>query len=322
VTAGAPRAVTVLAGGYGGAKLSHGLAMIADDARIEPLSIVVNTGDDLELHGLRISPDVDTVLYTLAGLANEETGWGVRDETWSAAGMLERYGAPTWFRLGDRDLATHLMRTEALRAGGTLSEVTARLARALGVRARLLPMSDEPVRTEVRTGDGWLEFQEWFVRRHHADPALELRFSGADAARPTAEVHAALAGADVIVMAPSNPFVSIGTILAVPGMADAILAADAPVVAVSPIVAGAALRGPADRMFASLAGTEPTAAGVARHYAERYPDLVDALVIDEHDAGEADAVAATGIRPVVAPSVMRTDEDRARLARAVLASAR
>jgi LPPG:FO 2-phospho-L-lactate transferase len=326
VTAGTStsRRVTVLAGGFGGAKLSHGLALASAHgaARGHPpldLSILVNTGDDLELHGLLVSPDLDTVMYTLAGLANDATGWGVRDESWSASAMLERYGAETWFRLGDRDLGTHIRRSQRLREGVRLTEVTHELAAALGVPARLLPMTDDRVRTEVRTRDGWLAFQDWFVRRHHADDALELRFAGANAAEATPEALEAVERADLVVLAPSNPFVSIGTILAVPGMLDALRSARAPVVAVSPIVGGAALRGPADRMFATLGG-EASASGVAGHYATRYPGLVDVLVIDEVDHAHAPMVATLGIEPVIAQTVMRSHDDRRALAEVVLAS--
>jgi LPPG:FO 2-phospho-L-lactate transferase len=309
-------AVTLLAGGFGGAKMSHGFALLGPERAVE-MSIVVNTGDDMELHGLSISPDLDTVMYTLAGLANADTGWGVRDETWSAAEMLATYGAPTWFRLGDRDLATHLVRTGGLRAGARLTEVTARLCEALGVEARLLPMTDERVRTHVRTAAGWLEFQEWFVGRRHADPALEIRFDGIEQAQSTPEVLRAIGAADLLVVAPSNPFVSVGTILTVPGIQDALLATPAPVVAVSPIVGGAALRGPADRMFESLGG-EASALGVARHYVERYPELLDVMVIDRLDADSAPDIEALGLRVQVAQTVMKTDAHRAALAEAML----
>ncbi len=315
--------ITVLAGGYGGAKLSHGLALAstAREARQEPaldLSIVVNTGDDLTIHGLAVSPDLDTMLYTLAGLANEATGWGVRDETWSGAEMLERLGAQTWFRLGDRDLATNLLRTERLAAGERLTQVTAGLTSALGVRARILPMTDDPVRTELRTADGWLEFQEYFVHRHHADRVTELRYRGITEASATPEVLEALAAADLIVLAPSNPFLSIGPILGSPGVEAAIRDADAPVVGVSPIVGGVALRGPADELFRSLGG-EASAAGVAAHYQERHPGLLDVLVIDEVDADLAERIRDTGVEPVVAPTVMRDHADRQRLAEAIVA---
>ena len=313
--------VVVLAGGYGGAKLSHGVALAASAREPAPeLTVIVNTGDDLELHGLLVCPDLDTVLYTLAGLANEETGWGVRDETWSAAEMLARYGAPTWFRLGDRDFGTHIMRMHRLRTGARLTTVEAELVEALGVRARLLPMSDDRVRTELRIDEGWLAFQDYFVRRHHEDAVHEIRFTGIDSARPTPEVLAAIADAERILFAPSNPFVSIGTILALPGIVEALAAARAPIVAVSPLIGGAAVRGPADRMFVSLGG-EASALGVGRHYVERYPGLLDGLVIDEVDAGQADALRALGLAVRVAPTLMLTTEHRRRLALEVLAFA-
>lgn len=314
--------VTVLAGGFGGAKLSHGMALAHASrvARGEPgidLAIVANTGDDLELHGLCISPDLDTLLYTLAGLANEETGWGVMDETWSSAAMLARLGAPTWFQLGDRDLGLNLWRTARLREGARLTDVTAGLARSLGIAARLLPMTDQPVRTELLTADGWLEFQEYFVHRHHADAVHELRYRGADVAAATPEVLAAIAEASLIVFAPSNPFLSIGAILAVPGLVDAIRAAAAPVVAVSPIVAGSAIRGPADRLFETLGG-ESSAPGVAQLYQDRYPGVIDALVIDTLDADSVASVEATGLEALVTPTVMHDHADRGRLAATIL----
>lgn len=320
----AARRVVVLAGGYGGAKLSHGLAL-ASAARAEageaPLDqvVIVNTGDDLELHGLCVSPDLDTVMYTLSGWANEATGWGVRDETWSAKEMLARYGAATWFGLGDRDIATHLVRTQALLAGDRLTDVTARLAAALATPARLLPMTDDTVRTELRVGGRWLEFQEYFVHQHHAVDVTAVRHAGVEGAAPTPEVLAAIADAELIVFAPSNPFVSIGTILAVPGIEDAIAAAPAPVVAVSPIVGGAALRGPADRMLQTIEGREASAAGVVAHYRERHPGLVDAFVIDERDADHADAIRAGGPEALVMlDTVMQSLAIREQLGAAIL----
>ena len=318
------RRVTVLAGGYGGAKMSHGLALAsaaraaAGEASLD-LSIIGNTGDDLEVHGLCVSPDLDTVMYTLSGWANESTGWGVRDETWSAKEMLDRYGAPTWFGLGDRDLATHLVRTQALLAGERLTQVTARLASALGCPATLLPMTDDTVRTELLVDGRWLEFQEYFVHRQHAADVAAVRHAGVDGASPTPEAFAALAAAELIVLAPSNPFVSIGTILAVPGLREAVAAAPAPVVAVSPIVGGAALRGPADRMLQTIAGREASAAGVVAHYRERYPGVVDAFVIDERDAPLADGIRDAGPEPVVILDTVMTDiAARERLGVAIL----
>jgi LPPG:FO 2-phospho-L-lactate transferase len=314
--------VTVLAGGYGGAKLSHGLALASESAVAHgapgiDLSIVANTGDDLELHGLFVSPDLDTLLYTLAGLANEATGWGVRDETWSSAAMLARFGAPTWFQLGDRDLGTNLWRTARLREGTRLTEVTAHLAASLGVSARLLPMTEARVRTELLTAGGWLEFQEYFVHRHHADAVTALRYVGAESAAATPEVLEAITGSVLLVLAPSNPYLSIGAILAVPGISDAIRSAPAQVVAVSPIVAGTAIRGPADRLFQTLGG-EASALGVARLYQEQHPGLLDALVIDTLDADLAGPVRATGLDVLVTDTVMHDHADRERLATTLL----
>lgn len=312
--------VVVLAGGFGGSRMSHALALALDDPAA--LTIVGNTGDDLELHGLAVSPDLDTLMYTLSGWANDATGWGVRDETWSAKEMLALYGAPTWFSLGDRDLATHIVRTQALRAGERLTTVTARLAAALGVRPALLPMSDDPVRTELHAEGAWLAFQDWFVRRHHGVDVDAVRHTGADVARPTPEARDAIARAGAIVLAPSNPFVSIGTILAVPGYLDALRAAPAPVVAVSPIVGGAALRGPADRMIRTLLGEEPSAAAVVRHYRRTFPGLVDTWVLDTADAEAADELAAEGPeRVVVTGTLMGETTARARVGAAVLAAA-
>ena len=306
--------VVVLAGGFGGARMAHGFELLNDDAR---LSVIVNTGDDLELHGLHVSPDLDTVMYTLAGLANSETGWGVRDETWSAAEMLARYGEPTWFRLGDRDLATHVVRTGMIADGARLTEVTATMARALGIRATLLPVTDDQVRTQVRIADGWLDFQDYFVRRHHQDAVLELRFVGTDGARASDEVIAAIGAADVIVVAPSNPFLSVAPILSVGGVLEALLAAKAPVIGISPIIGREAVRGPAAQIMASLGG-DPSAAGVARHYAQKWPGLLDVLLIDDVDAAEAGAVQSTGIRPHVTGTLIGAEKERRRLAQEIL----
>ena len=309
--------VVLLAGGFGGARMAHGFAQLAPRVR---LTVVGNTADDLEMHGLRVSPDLDTVMYTLAGLANDVTGWGLANETWSAADMLGRYGQPTWFGLGDRDLATHITRTERLAAGQTLTQVTEHLATSLGVTSRLLPMSDQSVRTKVRTADGWLDFQDYFVRRRHADQVLELRFDGLSGAQPTAQVMAAIDEADLIVIAPSNPFVSVAPILALPGALDALRTSAAPVVAVSPIVGGAALRGPAAAMMQSLAGRPATSVAIAEHYAASYPGLIGVMALDESDAAEAAAVRATGIEPLVTRTVISDAADRRCLAEALLAA--
>lgn len=318
------RDVVVLAGGFGGAKLSHGLALasaqaVADGGSALDLTIIVNTGDDLELHGLSISPDLDTVMYTLAGLANDETGWGLRDETWSTSAMLTRYGAETWFQLGDQDMATHVERTRGLRAGLRLTEVTARLSESLGVEAELLPMSDDIVRTEIRTNAGWIEFQDYFVRRGQQDEVLELRRVGIEQARPSGEVFAAVSAARLIVLAPSNPFVSVGTILALPGMVEALRGASARVIAVSPVVGGKALRGPADRMLESLGG-RASASGIVQHYEGAYPNLVDAFVFDRVDSGEAEQLQRAGTDVAVLETVMRSHADRQRLGEQLLAT--
>jgi LPPG:FO 2-phospho-L-lactate transferase len=307
--------VTLLAGGTGGAKLATGLAAVVG----ERLTVVVNTGDDLERHGLLVCPDHDSVLYGLAGLDDRERGWGVADETFASAGMLARYGEKTWFRLGDRDLATHVVRTRLLREGARLTEADRHLQRALGIGATILPMADEPVRTEIRTDDGWLEFQDYFVGRHQAPEVREIRLRGIESAYPTPEVREAIAGSTLLVLGPSNPFVSIGPILAVPGLRAALesrRASGVPVVAVSPIVGGRALKGPADRMLVSL-GHEASALGVARLYA----DLLDVFVLDGVDAALAPAVEALGPRAVVTDTLMDDDAARVRLAHEVLAAA-
>ncbi|HEY8292681.1 MAG TPA: 2-phospho-L-lactate transferase [Thermomicrobiales bacterium] len=305
--------VVALAGGVGGAKLADGLYRVLPP---DTLTIIGNTADDLDLFGLHISPDLDTVMYTLAGLANPATGWGVVDDTFTTLGMLERYGEDVWFRLGDADFATHLKRTAALRAGQRLTDVTASLIASLGIRARLLPMCDERVGTEVETPEGWRDFQDYFVRRRHADRVTQIRFAGIERARVTPEVTDALAAADVIIFCPSNPLVSIGPILAVPGLMDALRASPAVKIAVSPIVGGKALKGPADRMLAEQ-GMEVSAYGVATGYV----GLLDAMTIDALDAADASRIEGLGMAVQVAQTVMQNDGDRQELARAVLAFA-
>jgi LPPG:FO 2-phospho-L-lactate transferase len=307
--------VVELAGGVGGAKLAEGLA-----AHLGPdLTVVVNTGDDLELHGLAIWPDHDTVAYTLAGLDDEVRGWGLRDETWTVMDGLVVLGDDPWFRLGDRDLATHLWRTDRLRAGKRPTDVALELRERLGFAATVLPMADEPVRTEVLTADGWLEFQEYFVHRHQEPEVREVRFRGIEAARPTDEVLAAIGAADIVVIAPSNPIVSVGPILAVPGVTEALAAArdrGVPVIAVSGIIGGKALKGPADRMLASL-GHESSALGVAR----LYTGMATAFVVDATDADSASSIADLGLTPIVADTIMTDDAARARVAAEVLRAA-
>ena len=302
--------VCALAGGVGGAKLAAGLEAVLPP---ENLAVVVNTADDFDLWGLRICPDLDTVMYTLAGIANPETGWGITDESFAALDMLARYGEDTWFKLGDRDLATHVLRTVRLRAGEPLTSIVANLSAALGVRSAILPMCDEPVATVLDTPDGPLEFQEYFVRRGQRDEVLGIELRGIEDSHPTDAVLGALDAADLVVLCPSNPVVSIGPILAVPGMREALKASRAPKVAVSPIVGGRALKGPADRMLDSL-GHEVSATGVAR----MYEGLVEGMVIDRVDEEELHEIEALGMRALATGAIMRDAPDRARLAGEIL----
>ena len=298
--------VLALAGGVGGAKLALGLSRVLSS---EELVIVVNTGDDEEFHGLHVSPDLDTMMYALAGLINQETGWGVADESFQALAMLGRYGAPTWFNLGDRDLATHIRRTQLMREGWLLSQVTLELAGRLNVRHRIVPMSDDRVRTVVNTDEGELSFQVYFVKRRCEPVASGIRFLGAETASPSSGFDVALREAPAIVFCPSNPFLSVDPILAVPGVRDRIGSFSGARVAVSPIVGGEALRGPAAKLLQEL-GHDVSCVGVA----ERYRGLCDAFVIDEVDRGYADDIAALGFRVEVAPTVMTTDQDKVALA--------
>jgi LPPG:FO 2-phospho-L-lactate transferase len=290
--------VAVLAGGVGAARFLQGLVQVVEP---ENITAIVNTGDDLDFHGLHVSPDLDIVMYTLAGLADETKGWGIQGDTFECLQFLARYGAETWFGLGDRDLATCLERTKLLRAGMHLSAVTDRLRTALGVGVRLLPMSDDPVRTQIVTPDGVLPFQEYFVKRGQRDRVLGVRFDGVERATPSDEVLEALSGADAVFIAPSNPFVSIGTILAVPGVRDALRKCRERVVAISPIIGGAAVKGPAAQMLEGM-GSEVSAYGVATLYA----DVVGTFVLDEVDVALANRVEShpLGMRAVVAPTLM------------------
>src|SRR5579862_9379440 len=315
--------VVALAGGVGGARLAHGLllALAANRAVASaqpgelpyPLSVVCNTADDFDLYSLRISPDTDTVLYTLAGLANPETGWGITGDTASALDMLGRYGEETWFWLGDRDLATHILRTERLRAGWSLSAVMQAFGQSLNVQANLLPMCDEPVATLLRTPGGELAFQDYFVRRRQAATVQGVRFAGIERVRIPDAVRQAITQAQAIIFCPSNPFVSIGPILAVPEMRDLIRVASAPKVAVSPIVGGVAIKGPAAAMLASL-GHEVSAYGVATLYS----GLIQGFVIDQADAQHATRIEALGMRVLVTDTIMRDLAGRERLARETL----
>ena len=302
--------VLALAGGVGGAKLAAGLQAVLG---ARELAVAVNTADDFDLWGLRICPDLDTVMYTLAGISNPETGWGLAGESFAALEMLARYGEDAWFRLGDRDLATHVLRTARLRLGESLTRVTVDLSSALGVESAILPMCDERVATVLETPEGPLEFQEYFVRRGQRDEVLGVELLGIEGARATNAVLGALDAVDLVVFCPSNPVVSTGPILAVPGMREAIEASGAPKVAVSPIVGGRALKGPADKMLASL-GHEVSAAGVAR----MYEGLVDGMVIDTVDEEDRRGIEALGMRVLETRAIMRDAPDRARLAREVI----
>lgn len=316
--------ILTIAGGVGAARMLAGLMQVVPP---EELTAIVNVGDDLELHGLRISPDLDTITYTLAGAINPQTGWGLVDETWQARAMLDQYGGVSWFGLGDRDLGTHLYRTHRLSEGADLETVTAEITRAWGLALRLLPVTCDPLRTRVTlaaddpvtpespglSAGTEISFQEYFVQRHHGVPISAIRFEGAEQAEPTPGVLDAIASASTIVVAPSNPLVSIAPVLAVPGVRGAIADRRDDVIAVSPIVAGAALKGPADRLMLEL-GHEPSVVGVARLYC----DFAATLVIDEADAASVAAVEAEGMRCVVAPTIMDTPQRAAALARVLI----
>ncbi|MBF8267456.1 MAG: 2-phospho-L-lactate transferase [Dehalococcoidia bacterium] len=296
-----------LAGGVGGAKLALGLCHVLLP---EELVMVVNTGDDEEFYGLHVSPDLDTVMYTLAGLANPETGWGVRDDTFNALEMMGHYEPSPWFKLGDRDMATHIRRTQLLGRGKTLSQVTHLLCSSLGIKHNVVPMSDHRVRTIVETDEGKLPFQEYFVRRRCEPRVVGLGFDGLDKARPSPEFDAALGQATAILFCPSNPFLSIAPILALPGVRERIAGFPGTRVAVSPIVGGQALRGPAAKILEEL-GYQVSALGAAGVYR----GLCDIWVLDEADRSLAEGVSALGMRPAVTRTVMATDEDKVALAR-------
>jgi LPPG:FO 2-phospho-L-lactate transferase len=300
--------VTLLSGGVGGARFARGLV-----AALAPreLTIVGNVGDDLEVLGLSVSPDLDSILYTLAGLGDDERGWGRAGETWNALAAAAAWGGEDWFRVGDLDLGLHLVRTQALREGATLSEVTARLVRAAGIEATLRPATDDRLRTQVVTPSDTFSFQEWFVARAHADEVDEVRFEGAENARPAPGVVEAMDGADVLAIAPSNPFVSIWPILAVPAIRESLQRRRVRCIAVSPLVAGKAVKGPADRMLSRMAGGTGPA-----NVAACYEGLIDALVIDR-----SDALAQAALELVVADTLMTDAEAARRLAEVVLEAA-
>ena len=293
--------LTAIAGGTGAAKLLRGLAAAVPRSS---LTVIGNTGDDAEIWGLHVSPDLDTVMYALAGRLDAMRGWGVADDTFRCLEAMGDLGAETWFNLGDRDLATHLYRTRALGDGTPLSAVTAELCRRLGVAARILPMSDDPVRTRVRTPDGWLSFQEYFVREKAQVRVLDVEYAGAAASRPAPGVLEAIREADLVVVCPSNPVTSVGPVLAVPGMAQALAAVRSRVVAVSPIVGGAAVSGPAGELMRAR-GLPVSPVGVAAAYAP----WLGTLVIDRSDAARVPELERLGVRPVLA-DILMTDRDR------------
>lgn len=304
--------VTVLAGGVGAARFLEGVVQVVPP---EEVTVISNTGDDDEFFGLHVSPDVDTVIYTLAGAIDPAQGWGLEGETYRALEALRRLGYETWFNLGDADLATHAFRTRMLREGATLSEATARIAEAFGLRLRVLPMSDDPVRTIVETDEGPLRFQEYFVKRRTDVDVRDVRFEGVERAVPAPGVLDAIASADAVLVAPSNPVVSIGPMLAVAGVRDALRSRRGGVAAVSPIIGGRTVKGPADRMMASL-GMAATAAGVAA----AYRDFAGALAIDDEDAALAPEVEALGMRCAVTQTVMRGPAEKRALAEVTLAA--
>ena len=305
--------VVLLSGGTGGAKLANGFQQVLPAGALD---VIVNVGDDLELFGLHVSPDLDSVLYTLAGLVDPVRGWGVAGDTDRALTMLERYGEETWFWIGDADLGTLVRRTAQLHRGASLTQVTADMAAALSIPSHILPPTDDRLRTRVLTDDGDLEFQRYFVERGQRDEVRGVSFEGAAEARPTDAVLDALRNAELVVIGPSNPIVSIEPTLAIPGLREAVATASGRKIGVSPIVAGRALKGPTDRMLASL-GHEVSALGVARLYA----GLLDQYVLDEADAELAPGVADLGMQPLVAQTVMKTDADRAALARFLIDAA-
>jgi LPPG:FO 2-phospho-L-lactate transferase len=302
--------IAALAGGVGASKFLLGLSTVQPP---EQITIIANTGDDIELLGLRISPDIDTVTYTLAGVINEATGWGLADDTFECLNWLSRYGEARWFNLGDRDLATHIYRTHQLRQGRSLTEATDHIRRSFGVRSTILPMTDAYMPTRVVTDEGEMHFQEYFVRRRCEPRVNQIRFDGDESARPAPGVVNAILDADAVIVCPSNPFISIGPVLAVPGILDALKKTRAEVIAITPIIGGRALKGPAADMLRDL-GHEVSARGVALVY----QDFVDVFVLDELDATIEPDIKELGMRVVVTNTVMSTLEDKQRLARTVV----
>jgi len=302
--------ITALAGGVGAARFLQGLVKLIPS---KDLTVIVNSGDDIELYGLHISPDLDIVMYTLAGIVDQEKGWGIKEDTVHCLETLQKYGYETWFRLGDRDLATHIHRTYLLKSGLKLSEVTARLTRSFGLVMRIIPMTDEGFETIVVTDKGRMHFQEYFVKRGAQDKVLGVEFEGIERAEPAPGVLDSILNSEAVIICPSNPIVSIGTILSVKGVRDALKKTKAKVAAVSPIVGGAPIKGPADRLMQGL-GLEVSAYGVAIVYR----DFLDAFVIDNIDAAEKSRIETLGIHVVVTNTIMKSLEDKVQLAETVL----
>ena len=303
--------ITALAGGVGAARFLSGLVKIVDE---KDLSVIVNTGDDMELYGLHISPDVDIVTYTLAGIVDNQKGWGIKGDTFHFLDSLKKFGCETWFNLGDRDLATHIYRTQRLKQGLTLSEVTVEISKALGVKAKIFPMSNERFETHITTKEGSIHFEEYFVKRGSVDQVLDVTFPGSDKAKPTPEVIDAIKNAEIVIICPSNPIVSIGTILGLKGVREALKQTKARKIAVSPIIAGAPVKGPADKLLRGL-GLEVSAFSVANLYA----DFLDAFVIDFADASEKQRIEQLGLKVKVTNTIMKDSDDKVKLAKTVLA---
>jgi LPPG:FO 2-phospho-L-lactate transferase len=302
--------ITALAGGVGAARFLTGLVKLVSE---ENLMIIVNTGDDIELFGLHISPDIDIVTYTLTGIVDEEKGWGIRGDTFQFLEAFRRFNQEVWFNIGDRDLATHIFRTSLLKKGLKLSEVTAEVNRALGLNVAILPMTDDKFETRIVTRDGSIHFQEYLVKRGAKDEVFGVEFLGADNAKPAAGVIDSVVNAELVIVCPSNPIVSIGTILAVKGVRDALRQTNAKKIAISPIIAGAPIKGPADKLLKGL-GLEVSAYSVAKLYA----DFLDTFILDTADSAEKDKIEKLGIEVKVTNTIMRTLEDKIRLAKTVL----
>jgi LPPG:FO 2-phospho-L-lactate transferase len=302
--------ITVLTGGTGGAKFVDGLRHVVPP---EEITVVVNTGDDFEWWGLRISPDLDSITYVLADLLSKERGWGVQDDTFLCLEMMKKMARPSWFQVGDRDMATHILRTQLLKEGRTLTEATVEVTRGLGVRERVLPMSDSSIETRVQTAEGEITFQEYFVKRRHQDAVSSVRFVGAENSQPALSVIDSILSADAVLLAPSNPITSIGPILSVPGIRKALGQTQAPVAAISPIVGGAAVSGPAGALMAAY-GLAASVAGVA----EIYKDFLDVLIVDIRDQRAAEQMKQSGLRVHCTDTIMKTNKHRVELAQKVV----